>query len=42
MTCLLPLLFVVSFLTPCEIPVSTALERPYAFRDTPIRAQHCV
>jgi hypothetical protein len=37
MTCLLPLLFAVSFLTPCEIPVSTGLERPYAFIATPIR-----
>ncbi|MEP6935641.1 MAG: hypothetical protein ABI988_17160 [Nitrospirota bacterium] len=37
MTCLLPLVFAVSFLAPCEIPVSTGLERPYAFRETPFR-----
>jgi len=37
MTCLLPLLFAISLLTPCEISVRTGLERPYAFIDTPSR-----
>ena len=37
MTCLLSLMFALSLLTPCEeTSVSTGLERPYAFRDTPI------
>ena len=37
MTCLLPLLFAISLLTPCETSVRTGLERPYAFIDTPGR-----
>ena len=37
MTCLLSLMFAMNLLTPCEISVRTGLERPYAFRDTPIR-----
>lgn len=37
MTCLLSFMFAVSLLTPCETSVSTGLERPYAFIDTPIR-----
>jgi hypothetical protein len=37
MTCLLSVMFAMSLLTPCETSVSTGLERPYAFRDTPIR-----
>lgn len=34
MTCLLPLLFAMNFLTPCETSVRIGLERPYAFSDT--------
>ena len=30
-------MFAMSLLTPCEILVSTGLERPYAFTETPIR-----
>jgi hypothetical protein len=37
MTCLLSVMFAMSLLTPCETSVSTGLERPYAFRDAPIR-----
>jgi hypothetical protein len=37
MTCLLSVMFAMSLLTPCETSVSTGLERPYAFSDTPIR-----
>jgi hypothetical protein len=37
MSCLLPLLFAMSLLTPCETSVSTGLARPYAFIDIPIR-----
>jgi hypothetical protein len=37
MTCLLSLMFAISLLAPCETSISTGLERPYAFRDTPIR-----
>jgi hypothetical protein len=39
MTCLLSLMFAMSLLTPltpCETSDSIGLERPYAFRDTPI------
>ncbi len=34
---LLSLMFAMSLLTPCETSARTGLERPYAFRDTPIR-----
>jgi hypothetical protein len=37
MTCLLSVMFAISLLTPCETSVLTGLDRPYAFRDTPIR-----
>ena len=37
MTCLLSLMFAISLLTPCETSVHTGLERPYAFRDIPLR-----
>ena len=37
MTCFLSVMFAISLLTPCETSVRTGLERPYAFRDTPIR-----
>lgn len=37
MTCLLILMFAMDLLTPCETSVRTGLDRPYAFRDTPIR-----
>jgi len=37
MNCLLSLMFAINLLTPCETSISTGLERPYAFRDTPIR-----
>ena len=37
MTCLLSLMFAMSLMTPCETSVLIGLERPYAFRDTPIR-----
>lgn len=37
MTCLLSVMFAISLLTPCETSVRTGLDRPYAFRDTPIR-----
>jgi hypothetical protein len=37
MTCLLSLMFAINLLTPCESSISTGLERPYAFSDTPIR-----
>ena len=37
MICLLSLMFAMSLVTPCETSVRTGLERPYAFRDTPIR-----
>ena len=37
MTCLLSLMFATSLLTPCETSISTGLERPYAFMETPIR-----
>ena len=37
MTCLLPLMFAMSLVIPCDTLASTGLERPYAFRDTPIR-----
>jgi hypothetical protein len=37
MACLLPLMFAISLLTPCETSVRTGLERPYAFSDIPIR-----
>jgi hypothetical protein len=36
MTCLLSLMFAMSLVTPCDTSASTGLERPYAFRDTPI------
>ena len=37
MTGLLSLMFGMDLLTPCETSVRTGLDRPYAFRDTPIR-----
>ena len=37
MTCFLSVMFAISLLTPCETSVRTGLERPYAFRETPIR-----
>ncbi|MEY4704167.1 MAG: hypothetical protein RL042_363 [Nitrospirota bacterium] len=37
MSCLLALMFTVSLSTPCETSLSVGLDRPYAFRDTPIR-----
>jgi len=37
MTCLLSFMFAMSLVTPCETPVRTGLERPFAFSDTPIR-----
>lgn len=37
MTCFLSVMFAISLLTPCETSVRTGLERPYAFRDTPVR-----
>ena len=37
MTGLLSLMFGMGLLTPCETSVRTGLDRPYAFRDTPIR-----
>ena len=37
MTCLLSLMFAMDLLTSCETSVRTGLDRPYAFRDTPIR-----
>jgi len=37
MTCLLSVMFAMNLLTSCETSVRTGLERPYAFRDTPIR-----
>ncbi len=30
-------MFAMSLVTPCETPVRTGLERPFAFSDTPIR-----
>ena len=36
-SCFLSLMLAMSLETPCEIPVHTGLERPYAFRDTPVR-----
>ena len=30
-------MFAINLLTPCETSVRTGLDRPYAFRDTPIR-----
>ena len=37
MICLLSVMFAINLLTPCETSVRTGLDRPYAFRDTPIR-----
>ena len=37
MNCLLSVMFAINLLTPCETSVRTGLDRPYAFRDTPIR-----
>ena len=34
---LLSLMFTINLLTPCESWISTGLEGPYVFRDTPIR-----
>jgi hypothetical protein len=36
MTRFLSLMFAMSLVTPCETAVRTGLERPYAFRETPI------
>ena len=36
MTCFLSVMFAISLLTPCETSAHTCLDRPYAFRDTPI------
>jgi hypothetical protein len=36
-TCLLSLIFAINLLTARESSIRTGLERPYAFRDTPIR-----
>lgn len=36
MTRFLSLMFAMSLVTPCETTVRTGLERPYAFRETPI------
>ncbi len=37
MTCLLPLMFAISFSESCDTSVHIGLERPYAFIDAPIR-----
>ena len=37
MNCLLSVMFAINLLIPCETSVRTGLDRPYAFRDTPIR-----
>ena len=37
MICLLILMFAMDLLTSCETSVPTGIERPYAFRDIPIR-----
>ena len=34
---LLSLMFTINLLTPCESLISTGMEGPYVFRDTPVR-----